>query len=169
MVALATICCLRVAELAALQVCDLWFDFHTGYGIPGFHGTAAVHIGRRKNDIERKGHHPAIGRAIDPALDLVHQLRAWLGLNDLAVSDQCTKQAFTAARCPHCAPLFSRLDNTTYFICAVKVHQMCGVLFSSCTHSTTFERVPQYSSTSQRARPQSRRPPCWAGSHNWRT
>jgi hypothetical protein len=36
MVALATICCLRVSELLALQVCDLWFDFHAGYGIPGF-------------------------------------------------------------------------------------------------------------------------------------
>ena len=81
MVALATICCLRVSELVALQVCDLWFDFHTGYGIPGFHGTAAVHVGRRKNDMERKGHHPALG------------------------------QAFSAARCPHCPPLFSRLDN----------------------------------------------------------
>ena len=111
MVALATICCLRVSELVALQVCDLWFDFHTGYGIPGFHGTAAVHVGRRKNDVERKGHHPALGRASDPTLDLVHQLLAWLALNHLAVSPLCTKQAFSAARCPHCPPLFSRLDN----------------------------------------------------------
>ena len=70
LVALATICCLRVSELVALQVCDLWFDFHTGYGIPGFHGTAAVHVGRSKNDVERKGHHPALGRAAGPTLDM---------------------------------------------------------------------------------------------------
>lgn len=111
LVALATICCLRVSEVALLQVCDVWFDFHTGYGIPGFRGTAAIHIGRRKNDVERKGHHPAIGRAIDPALDLVCQLLAWFQLNNLAVSPACTKQTQTAARCPHCAPLFSRLVN----------------------------------------------------------
>ena len=111
MVALATICCLRVSELAALQICDVWFDFHTGYGIPGFEGTAAIHIDRRKNDVERKGHHPAIGRALDPALDLVHQLLSWFLLNGLVVSPLCTKQAMTAARCPHCAPLFSRLAN----------------------------------------------------------
>ena len=75
MVCLATICCLRVAELAALQVCDIWFGFHTGYGILGFEGTAAVHVGRRKNDCERKGHHPAIGRSRNPLLDLVFQLQ----------------------------------------------------------------------------------------------
>lgn len=111
MVCLATICCLRVAELAALQVCDLWFGFHTGYGIPGFEGTAAVHIGRRKNDCERKGHHPAIGRSRDPVLDLVHQLLIWLAQNGLVVSPLCRKRADPAARCPHCFPLFSRLGN----------------------------------------------------------
>ena len=111
LIALATICCLRVAEAAALQICDIWFDFHTGYGIPGYHGTAAVHVGRRKNDCERRGHHPAIGRALDPALDLVHQLRAWFRRNHLAVSSQCTKRQTPALRCLHCPPLFSRLQN----------------------------------------------------------
>ncbi len=42
---------------------------------------------------------------------MVHQLRAWLSLNHLAVSTLCTKRMFTAARCPHCAPLFSCLAN----------------------------------------------------------
>lgn len=111
MVALATICCLRVAELIALQVCDLWFDFHTGYGIPGFRGTAAVHVARRKNDCERKGHHPAIGRSKDPALDLVHQLRLWLRSYGISVSPLCQKGANPSARCPHCPPLFSRFRN----------------------------------------------------------
>ena len=111
LIALATICCLRVAEVASLQVCDIWFDFHTGYGIPGYQGTAAIHVGRRKNDCERKGHHPALGRSHDPALDLVFQLRMWLISNHLAVSPLCQKQANPAFRCPHCHPLFSRLQN----------------------------------------------------------
>ena len=111
MVCLATICCLRVAELAALQVCDLWFGFHTGYGISGFEGTVAVHVGRRKNDCERKGHHPAVGRSRDPDLDLVHQLLTWLARNGLSISPLCQKRANSAARCPHCLPLFSRLAN----------------------------------------------------------
>ena len=111
MVALATICCLRVSELLALQVCDLWFDFHAGYGIPGFLGTLAVHIARRKNDCERKGHHPAVGRALEPDLDLVHQLNVWLRNHGLRVSTLCQKSAYPAFPCPHCPPLFSRLGN----------------------------------------------------------
>ena len=111
LIALATICCLRVSEVAALQICDVWFDFHTGYGIPGFHGTAAIHVGRRKNDCERKGHHPAIGRSTDRALDLVFQLLMWFRANHLVVSPLCQKRASPAFRCPHCPPLFSRLVN----------------------------------------------------------
>jgi hypothetical protein len=111
MVALATICCLRVAELVALQVCDLWFDFHAGDGIPGFFGTLAVHVAHRKNDCERKGHHPAVGRSRDPALDLVRQLKAWLRALRLCVSPRCTKASHPAARCAHCPPLFSRFAN----------------------------------------------------------
>ena len=111
MVALATICCLRVAELVALQVCDLWFDFHAGLGIAGYLGTAVVHILRRKNDCERKGHHPAMGRARDPELDIVHQLKQWLHSIALTTSARCQKQADPAARCNHCKPLFPRLQN----------------------------------------------------------
>ncbi len=111
MVALATICCLRVSELLALQICDLWFDFHAGYGIPGFLGTLVVHISRCKNDCERKGHHPAVGRALDPDLDLVHQLKVWLRNHGLRVSSLCQKSANPAFPCPHRPPLFSRLGN----------------------------------------------------------
>ena len=111
MVALATICCLRVAELVALQVCDLWFDFHAGYGIPGFRGTLAVHVARRKNDCERKGHHPAVGRPLDPDLDLVRQLKSWLRFFNLSVSPLCRKKTHLAAHCVHCPPVFSRFHN----------------------------------------------------------
>jgi hypothetical protein len=111
MVALATICCLRVSELAALQVCDIWFDFHTGYDIPGFSGTATIHVGRRKNDCERKERQPAIGQSSDPELVLVLQLRMWLWINALGVAPGCQKRAQPAARCTHCMPLFSRFIN----------------------------------------------------------
>jgi hypothetical protein len=35
----ATLACLRVNEVAQLQVCDLWFDYLTSYGVPCFEGT----------------------------------------------------------------------------------------------------------------------------------
>ena len=106
MTALATIACLRVNEVARLQVCDLWFDHLTSYGVPGFQGTCSVHVDRRKNDTVRKGHYPALGRSVDPALDLVTQLRTWLTLPGLAVHPQCAKRIRPAARCELCAPLF---------------------------------------------------------------
>ena len=67
----ATLACLRVSEVALLQVCDLWFDHLTGYGVPGFEGTCSLHIIRRKMDMQRKGHWPALGRPRDPELDIV--------------------------------------------------------------------------------------------------
>jgi hypothetical protein len=32
----ATIACLRVKEMALLQVCDLWWDHLTSFGVTGF-------------------------------------------------------------------------------------------------------------------------------------
>jgi hypothetical protein len=104
--AVATLACMRVNEVARLQVCDLWFDYLASYGIPGFEGTCSVHIDRRKNDTVRKGHYPALGRSKDPALDIVAQLRTWLRVAGLAVHPACAKRARPAARCPVCPPLF---------------------------------------------------------------
>ncbi len=73
----------------ALQPCDAWFDCHIGYGVPGFHGPAAIHVAKRKNYCERKGHRPAVGRAIDPAIDILHQLRFWMTTHGLQVSRHC--------------------------------------------------------------------------------
>jgi hypothetical protein len=69
--AVATLGCLRVNEVARLLVCDLWFDYLMAYGVPGFEGTCSVHINRRKNDTQRKGHHAAAmlsaeGERLDP-------------------------------------------------------------------------------------------------------
>ena len=106
--ALATIACLRVSEVARLQACDLWFDHFTGYGIPGFDGSCAVHVAKRKNDAVRKGHLPGLGRSVDPELDIVWQLRLWLADMRLEQREGCSKQARPAARCPVCPPLFPK-------------------------------------------------------------
>jgi hypothetical protein len=37
-----TLGCLRVNEVARLQVCDQWFDYLMSYGVPGFEGTCFV-------------------------------------------------------------------------------------------------------------------------------
>ena len=100
----ATLACLRVNEVALLQVCDLSIDHLTGYGVPGFEGTCSLHIIRRKNDTQRKGHWPAFGRSHDPRLDIVQQLRAWLRFAGLAVRSDCSKTQ-RPARCA-CPPLF---------------------------------------------------------------
>jgi hypothetical protein len=55
-------------------VCNLWFDDLKSHGVPGFEGTCSVHINRRKNDTQRKGHYPALGRSWDPELDVAAQL-----------------------------------------------------------------------------------------------
>ena len=65
-----------------------------------------MHINRRKNDTQRKGHYPALGRSQDPELDVVAQLRRWLELAGLAVHPRCAKRARPAAACELCPPLF---------------------------------------------------------------
>jgi hypothetical protein len=104
--AVATLGCLRVNEVARLQVCDLWFDYLMAYGVPGFEGTCSVHINRRKNDTQRKGHYPAFGRSRDPELDVVAQLRHWMVFAGLEVHPDCAKRVRPAAACELCPPLF---------------------------------------------------------------
>ena len=111
MAALATLACLRVSELCRLQVCDIWFDWHVGWGVDGYEGTCAVHVTNRKNDAERKGHHPAVGRSRDPELDIVRQLRTWMRWMRLFVHPGCQKRHRPAARCPVCPPLFPTTLN----------------------------------------------------------
>jgi hypothetical protein len=87
-----TLAYLRVNEVARLQVCDLWFDYLMSYGVSGFEGTCSMHINRRKNDTQGKGHYPAFGRSRDQELDAVAQLRRWLELAGLAVHPSCTRE-----------------------------------------------------------------------------
>ena len=72
----------------------------------GFEGTCSVHIDRRKNDTECKGHYAgAIGRSLDPSLDIVTQMRGWMRITGLHVRKDCPKREQPAARCS-CPPLF---------------------------------------------------------------
>ena len=76
------------------------------YGVSGFLGTCSVHIDRRKNDTQHKGHYPAFSRWRDQELDVVVQLLLWMRATGLAVHPDCAKRARSAARCEVCAPLF---------------------------------------------------------------
>jgi len=104
--ALATVCCLRPCEGAALQSCDVFFDFDMASGIPGYEGTAAINIKSRKNDQSRRGHHPRLGRPRSRFHDLVHQLRFFMEKMQLTPHPGCTKRTTPNARCPLCPPLF---------------------------------------------------------------
>ena len=73
----ANLACLRVNEVARLQVCNLWFDYLMSYGVPGFEGTCSVHINRRKNDTQRKGHYPALGHPCGRLQSLVLAVVGW--------------------------------------------------------------------------------------------
>ena len=104
----ATIACLRPSEGAMLQVCDLWFDYDARAGGRYAVGTLAINILKRKNDQERRGHSPRLGRANHPDLDIVHQLKVYLRVAGLAVHQDCTKAQRPHARCRHCRPVFGR-------------------------------------------------------------
>ena len=106
--ALTTICCLRPCEGAALQSCDVFFDFDTASGAPGYSGTAAINIKSRKNDQARRGHHPRLGRPRSRLHDLVHQLRHFMEHAQLSPRPGCVKRVNPHARCPLCPPLFPR-------------------------------------------------------------
>mmetsp|Transcript_3245 Transcript_3245/g.9171 ORF Transcript_3245/g.9171 Transcript_3245/m.9171 type:complete len:350 (+) Transcript_3245:1501-2550(+) len=104
-----TIACLRTAEIAALQVCDVMFDFHVGSGGARYRGTAALRVIKRKNDSERRGHFPVLGRAQDPRRRVVRQLKEYMASLHLAVQPGCGKAGKPGARCDACPPLFPKL------------------------------------------------------------
>jgi hypothetical protein len=99
----ATLGCMRVNlnEVARLQVCDLWVDYLMSCGVSGFEGTCSVHINRRKNDTQRKGHYPAFGRSWardsdpGPELDVV---TVAIGCRSPARGSRCTRAAVRSGR-----------------------------------------------------------------------
>jgi integrase len=97
-----TVACLRVGEVANLQLCDgLWnhdASWHSQYT-----GTMALRVYKRKQDQVRKGLYPRLGRAVAGRL---RNLTNDLGME---VSGECSKQRLPGARCRACAPMFPRL------------------------------------------------------------
>lgn len=110
--AVTTVCCLRPCEGAALQACDVFFDFDAASGLPGYIGTAAINVKSRKNDQIRRGHHPRIGHARSRFHDLVWQLQAYMEDAWLSPRSGCTKKSAPHARCPLCPPLFPHTMRT---------------------------------------------------------
>jgi hypothetical protein len=106
--AVTVVCCARVSETAALQACDILFDFDAMRGVPGFEGTAAIRIRKRKNDSLRKGHFPRIGRSAQPGttFDLVEWLRTFMFQSGLTRHPQCVRSPRDTERCPLCPPVF---------------------------------------------------------------
>ena len=106
--ALTVVCCARVSEMAELQSCDVLFNFDVLRGTPGFEGTAAIKIRKRKNDVLRKGLFPRIGKALqeDTAFDLVAWLRSYLQQFDLLPHPECRRSFSDRDQCMLCPPVF---------------------------------------------------------------
>jgi hypothetical protein len=103
----ATVFCLRVSEVANLQICDAWYDFDAARGL-AYLGTLALNILKRKNDQLRKGHQPRAGKALDPSRDIVYRLQRFHHYAGLRASANCNKRAAPAARCRHCPAMFPK-------------------------------------------------------------
>ena len=115
---LGVLCCARVSEMAELQACDVLFDFDTLRGSPGYEGTAAIRIRKRKNDTLRKGLFPRLGRARRQGtmFDVVAWLQIYMWRFELTCHPECDRDANDRERCPRCPPLFvqtARRGKTT--------------------------------------------------------
>ena len=98
---LGTVCCLRVSEVAQLQVCDLKWD-HDAAWHPRYANTLAVGVYKRKQDQVRKGLYPRAGEAV------ATRLRIFTERLGLEVRAECTKRRSPGARCRLCPPVFLR-------------------------------------------------------------
>ena len=106
--ATATLICSRCAEMADLQVCDLWLRFDEQAGYERFRGGAAVNVKVRKNDQFRQGHQPRLGVPRRPEYDVVKLLQRFMRDAGLAVHPACAKRTHPEKRCSLCPPLFPR-------------------------------------------------------------
>ena len=102
MCVLGTVACLRVSEVAQLQVCDLRWS-HDAAWHPRYNNTLAVGVYKRKQDQIRKGLFPRVGEAV------TQRLRSFVNRQALEVTADCSKQRSPGARCRSCPPVFPRL------------------------------------------------------------
>jgi hypothetical protein len=92
-----TLGCLRVNEVARLQVCYLWFNYLMSYGVPGFEGTCGAPQPAEERHAAQ-GPLPTFGRSRDPELNVAAQLRRRLELAGLAVHPSCAGEGIAAGR-----------------------------------------------------------------------
>ena len=93
--------------MAQFRSCDFWLDFHTGYGIPGYDGTAAFNMKKTKNDSGHRGQLAAVGKSKNPQLDLVQPLKYWIFSMGLSTHPLCQKRSYPARHCSLCNLSFS--------------------------------------------------------------
>ena len=126
---ISTITCLHPVEAASVQVCDLLFDHDLPSG-PQYHHTMALNLLRTKNDQFRKGHFPRIGKAHNPALDVITQLKSYLRRANLHISAKCTKLSKPGATCKACPYVFSKTSrNSPHQITGIKAYPKLIVQF----------------------------------------
>ncbi len=89
---IVTLGCLRVNEVAQLQVCYLWFNYLMSYGV------YPASRGRAEEWHAAQGPIPAFGRSRDPELDVAAKLHRWLELAGLAVHPSCAREGTAAGR-----------------------------------------------------------------------
>ncbi len=128
MVALGTVCALRVGELCSLDLCDAIF---AGDGS----GVLTIRIKVRKNDSGRAGLWPRCGTSSDPLHDIPGLLRAWMRRAGLLPHPGCTKAAYPRSSCSACGRLFTRLSGNGVTTFAVG-HPWHGV-----THNTVTDAI----------------------------
>ena len=97
--------CCRVSEIRNFQVCDFLKDHDTAFS-SRFRGCAAFRIRKRKQDTRRRGLYPRMFRGTISRMCTIRRIETMMRRNEGKISEQCTKVANPAARCPYCPPLF---------------------------------------------------------------
>jgi hypothetical protein len=105
-VAVGTLCALRVSELTQLDLCDVLFDFDAP-------GIMALRIKKRKNDTKRAGLWPRIGLPANPAHDVQMLARQWMAHAGLQVHPACEKGRHPRSACRACGSFFTRLEGNS--------------------------------------------------------
>ena len=128
MVALGTVCALRVRELCELDLCDALFD----HDAPG---VLTLRVKVRKNDAGRNGLWPRCGTSGNPLHDIPALLRTWITRAGLRVSGMCTKRRHPRSTCNACGRLFTRLAGHGNSAFAV------GHPWHGATHNTATDAI----------------------------
>jgi integrase len=130
-VALGTVCAMRVSEILDLDVCDVLFNFDAPQ-------VMAVRIKKRKNDHKRAGLWPRVGPARHPQFDIQALTREWLQRAALSIHPGCEKGQHPRSSCRACGRLFSRIRGSsgTAFRVGEAMHGMNKDTVSKAIHNS---------------------------------